>query len=80
MGIQMKEISAHNAEGILIWDPISKRVLFRKYNPDYTFVDYQLTHPDLCVKIIDDDAAFYSDNDKHYLDISSAGMKVSDNG
>ena len=34
--------------------------VFRVYNADHTFTDYDLYHYDLCVTINDEDAYFYS--------------------
>lgn len=73
----MKEESAYNVEGVLIFNIFDKTPMFRKYNTDGTFIDYLLTHPDLGVKIIDMDAAFYEIDGEHYIDISSDGMSIS---
>ena len=42
--------------------------VFRVYAEDHTWVDYDLSHSDLCVTITDPDAFFYHEADKHYLD------------
>lgn len=72
----MKEESAYNVVGVLIYNIFDKTPMLRKYNTDGSFTDYLLTHPDLCVRIIDVDAAFYEIDGKHYLDISSEGLKI----
>ena len=59
----MKIESADGVEGILIWCG-GDRYVFRIYTaaPD-DFVDYDLRHSDMRVKIMDSDAFFYV-NDK----------------
>ena len=42
-------------------------VVFRVYDGS-TFIDYDLTHSDLCVTITDEDAAFYSETKSDRLD------------
>ena len=36
-------------------------VVFRVYDENHQFTDYDLTHSDLCVTITDEDATFYLD-------------------
>jgi len=72
------ETPAFGAEGYLIYQPFEKAFVFRKYNGDSTFVDYRLTHPDLCIKITDVDAAFYEIDGRHYLDLSTRALERSE--
>jgi hypothetical protein len=65
----MKATSADGVEGILIYTGSDKYV-FRVYNKDYSFIDYDILHFDLRVKINDDDAFFYTDGERHLLDYS----------
>lgn len=50
------KIVAKNAEGYLITS--QGRLMFRLYDGN-EFIDYEIHHSDLHVKIIDDDAFFY---------------------
>jgi hypothetical protein len=43
-------------------------IVFRVYAEDHTWVDYDLSHSDLCVTITDPDAFFYHEGSKHCLD------------
>ena len=43
-------------------------IVFRVYDTDHTFVDYDLRHSDLCVTLTDPDAFFYHEAGEHYLD------------
>jgi hypothetical protein len=55
----MDEITpADGVEGCLIWCG-GNHYMFRVYNPDYSFVDYELFHTDLNVVIKDKTASFY---------------------
>jgi hypothetical protein len=57
----MKIESADGREGYLIWCG-GDRYVFRIYsNAPHDFVDYDLRHSDMRVKIIDTDAYFYTD-------------------
>lgn len=52
--------SADGREGYLIWCG-GDRYVFRIYNETHEFVDYDLRHSDMRVRITDSDAFFYSD-------------------
>jgi hypothetical protein len=41
--------------------------MFRVYNPDHTFKDYDINHSDLCVTIKDQDAYFFYEHDTGLL-------------
>ena len=66
----MKIESADGREGYLIWCG-GDRYVFRIYTqaPD-DFVDYDICHTDMRVKIVDEDAFFYTDGDDARLDHS----------
>lgn len=55
----MKVTSANGVEGVLIWVYYLDRLMFRVYNLDHTFKDYDIDHSDLSVVIKDEDAYFY---------------------
>jgi hypothetical protein len=59
--------SASGKKGVLIRS--LDTLLFRVYNADHTFTDYEIKHDDLSVTIDQDSlAAFYSDGQRHVLD------------
>ena len=60
---------AKGVRGCII-DSFDGSYYFRVYNPDHTFVDYQLRHHDLMVIIDDDDAVLYDDENSTLLDYS----------
>lgn len=62
----MKPIPANGTTGILI-ARLYDEFVFRVYNADHTYVDYEINHSDLQVTICDEDAYFY---DGLYLDHS----------
>ena len=66
--------SAQGVEGILICDAFDHKWYFRIYKDETKseFVDYELRHQDLCVRIAPDEmAAFYQDEDGNaWLDYS----------
>jgi hypothetical protein len=66
----MKIESADGQEGYLIWCG-GDRYVFRIYKqaPD-NFVDYDLRHSDMRVKIVDSDAFFYVDDKGACIDHS----------
>jgi hypothetical protein len=49
---------------------------FRVYNPDHSFVDYDLHHCDLSVIVDDDDAVLYDDKQGQRLDHSPATLGI----
>jgi hypothetical protein len=57
----MKPKSANGVEGHLIYTH-SGKYMFRVYDAEHNFVDYDLQHSDLCVTICDPDAYFYLDS------------------
>ena len=65
----MKPKSANGVDGILIqmW---GGGYVFRVYDDDHNFVDYDLLHTDLSITITDEDAFFYRDEFQDTLDHS----------
>lgn len=61
--------SADGQEGYLIWCG-GDRYVFRIYNEVHEFVDYDIHHTDMRVKIIDSDAFFYTDDEHARVDHS----------
>lgn len=58
---------ANGVEGHLIYTAMGK-YMFRVYDKEHNFVDYDLAHSDLCVTINDADAYFYRDEFRDVLD------------
>ena len=50
------------------------QTVFRVYDSEHNFVDYDLRHRDLCVTITDEDAYFYRDEFTDTLDHSPATL------
>ena len=74
----MKIESADGKEGYLIWCG-GDRYVFRIYtNAPEEFVDYDIRHTDMRIRIVDSDAFFYTDGDYAKVDHSPAtlGIKV----
>jgi hypothetical protein len=72
----MKIESADGQEGYLIWCG-GDRYVFRIYTqaPD-KFVDYNIRHTDMRVKIVDSDAFFYTDEQGSCIDHSPATLGI----
>ena len=64
----MKPVSANGVSGHLI--SVEGRTMFRVYDQDHNFTDYDLYHSDLEVTITDPDAYFYRDEFTDRLDHS----------
>ena len=71
----MKIESADGVEGYLIWFG-GDRYVFRIYNETHEFVDYDLRHSDMKVRIVDSDAFFYSDDKGACVDHSPATLGI----
>jgi len=70
-----KPVSADGMSGVLL--PIGGSMVFRVYQPDGTFTDYDIYHSDLMVTINDEDAYFYtSKTGEPYLDHSPATLGI----
>ena len=67
--------SADGREGILIWCG-GDRYVFRIYDLYHNFVDYDLHHSDMRIKIIDSDAFFYSDETSACVDHAPATLGI----
>jgi hypothetical protein len=65
--------SADGREGYLIWCG-GDRYVFRIYNETHEFVDYDLRHSDMRVRITDSDAFFYTDGAGARVDHSPATL------
>ena len=75
---KMKIESAVGKEGYLIWCG-GDRYVFRIYtNAPEEFVDYDIRHTDMCIKITDPDAFFYTDEQGACIDHAPAtlGIKI----
>jgi len=74
----MKIESADGHEGYLIWCG-GDRYVFRIYSDaPHEFVDYDLRHCDMKIRIIDSDAFFYTDEKGSTIDHSpdTLGLKL----
>ena len=70
MGVgNVKIESANGQEGYLIWCG-GDRYVFRIYNEVHDFVDYDICHTDMRVKIMDSDAFFYTRDKDTWVDHS----------
>jgi hypothetical protein len=65
-GVVMK-VSANGTTGHLLYTG-DGRYIFRVYQDNFDFTDYDLHHSDLCVTITDEDATLYSDEHGYRLD------------
>jgi hypothetical protein len=74
----MKIESADGKEGYLIWCG-GDRYVFRIYqDAPHEFTDYDLRHSDMRIRIVDEDAFFYSDETGACVDHAPAtlGIKI----
>lgn len=72
----MKIESADGREGYLIWCG-GDRYVFRIYTyPPEKFVDYDIRHCDMRVKITDSDAFFYTDEKGSSIDHSPETLGI----
>jgi len=67
--------SANGREGYLIWCG-GDRYVFRIYDIYHNFVDYDLCHSDLRIKITDTDAHFYVDGEHARIDHSPETLGI----
>ena len=70
--------SANGVEGHLIYSAILDTYMFRVYNADGDFVDYDIAHCVFCVTINDPDAYFYCRGDRDVLDHAPATLGIED--
>jgi hypothetical protein len=73
----MKIESADGQEGYLIWCG-GDRYVFRIYDKGHInkFVDYDLRHSDMRVRIVDSDAFFYTDEQGSTIDHSPETLGI----
>jgi len=73
----MKTKSANGVRGHLL-NLIDGTVVFRVYDSEHNFIDYDLHHSDLCVTIDDMDAYFYHQDGKDILDHAPMTLGLTD--
>lgn len=66
--------SANGVRGHLLYIHGDGKYVFRVYDANHNFVDYDLLHNDLCVTIDDADAYFYRDEYSDVLDHAPATL------
>ena len=67
MGIQLRSVKpAKGTKGHII--RVGDTYMFRVYDKEYNFIDYDILHYDLEVEILDTDATLYSSEYGDYLD------------
>lgn len=64
---------AIGTKGVLIRD--LDDFIFRVYNQDETFIDYDIAHSDMMIEIVDTDAWFY---DEKFIDHSPKTLGLDD--
>ena len=70
-----KETLAIGTRGMLI--RVGDEIVFRVYDREHNFVDYEITNYDCEVVIIDPHAAFFRGEVGDFLDYTSESMQVS---
>lgn len=65
--------------GVLIRSMVDDQILFRVYDNDHNFVDYEITNYDCEVLIIDPSAALIRNQAGDFLDYTEEAMGVSKN-
>jgi hypothetical protein len=73
----MKTKSANGVRGHLL-NLIDGTVVFRVYDSEHNFIDYDLHHSDLCVTIDYTDAYFYHQDGKDILDHAPMTLGLTD--
>ena len=73
----MKAKSANGVRGHIL-NLIDGTVMFRVYDAEHNFVDYDLHHSDLCVTIDDPDAYFYHQDGQDTLDHAPMTLGIQD--
>lgn len=68
---------ALGVRGILIRSAFDNQILFRVYDHEHNFVDYEITNYDCEVVIIDPSAALVRNSAGDFLDYTSESMIVS---
>jgi hypothetical protein len=70
-----QETPARGQRGMLIRS-INGIFYFRQYTGDYEFVDYEVTHHDMEIEILEPDAALFRTERGDFLDYTSESMNV----
>jgi hypothetical protein len=63
----MRITSANGESGCLIYSNTQDKYFFRVYDSHHNFIDYDILHSDLGLKIEDPDAYFYEHEDGRML-------------
>ena len=71
----MTEQRAIGARGFLIRG-LEDNVWFRVYHPDKSFTDYEITHHDCEIVIIDPSAALIKNDAGDFLDYTTESMQI----
>ena len=73
-------MTARSADGVRghLLNLIDGTVVFRVYDVEHNFVDYDLHHSDLCVTIDDADAYFYRRDEQDILDHAPITLGIED--
>jgi hypothetical protein len=71
----MTEERAIGARGFLIRG-LGNEIWFRMYHPDKSFTDYDITHHDCEIVIIDPSAALIKSDAGEFLDYTTESMEV----
>lgn len=69
--------SANGVRGHLL-NLVDGTIVFRVYDAEHNFVDYDIHHSDLCVTIDDTDACFYQRDDRAILDHAPMTLGMTD--
>jgi hypothetical protein len=67
---------AQGVRGFLIRSALNDQILFRVYDQDHNFVDYEITNYDCEVEIVDPDAALIRNDAGDFLDYTAESMGV----
>lgn len=70
-GLDKITLPAKNLEGFLIKIAGTDKMMFRVYNHDHSFQDYDIAHLDLEIKILSDDACIRQSGNSAVIDYSS---------
>jgi hypothetical protein len=68
---------AQGVRGFLIRSALNDQILFRVYDQDHNFVDYEITNYDCEVEIVDPDAALIRNDAGDFLDYTAESMEPS---
>lgn len=61
---------ANGTVGYLLRVADEREYVFRVYDENHNFTDYDILHYDMCIQIQDEDATFYSNEHGDYIDHS----------